>query len=301
MMSTKPKPFVFVLMPFDRDFDDVYQMGIKPACEKIGAYAERVDEQDFFGSIIQRVYNQISKADVIVSDMTGRKPNVFYETGYAHALDKQVILLTQKAEDIPFDLKDYPHIVYGGRLVDLVPKLEQKVSWAIQNSGRSPHLILPTIQFYCDGSVLKDGSVLIFEEPDSPVHRFDLQLDFNNIVERVARTENAKIGICSSEKIRTIEDCTSKERKCTLNRIRLSQEMYLHIYNEPFKLFPGEWDTAFLVFNTQNGFDLDHEEKIRIRVYTEFGSKECQVTFRFKLGKDSKHRRVYVDHKNEKH
>jgi len=31
--------------------------------------------------------------------MTGRNPNVFYETGYAHALNKQVILLTQNADD----------------------------------------------------------------------------------------------------------------------------------------------------------------------------------------------------------
>src|ERR1041384_2230704 len=92
--NTRPKPFVFVLMPFASDFDDVYRLGIKPACEKAGAYAERVDEQLFQESILQRVYNQIAKADVIVSDMSGKNPNVFYETGYAHALGKPVILLT---------------------------------------------------------------------------------------------------------------------------------------------------------------------------------------------------------------
>ena len=41
---TKPRPFVFVLMPFDPQFDDTYQLAIKPACEEAGAYAERVDE-----------------------------------------------------------------------------------------------------------------------------------------------------------------------------------------------------------------------------------------------------------------
>jgi hypothetical protein len=51
------------------------------------------------GTILQRIYNQIAKADIIVSDMTGKNPNVFYETGYAHALNKQVILLTQNKED----------------------------------------------------------------------------------------------------------------------------------------------------------------------------------------------------------
>jgi nucleoside 2-deoxyribosyltransferase len=101
--STLPKPFVFVLMPFDKKFNDVYQLGIQKACDDVGAYAERIDEQIFGESILQRIYNQIAKADVVVADMTGRNPNVFYETGYAHALGKNVILLTQNANDIPFD------------------------------------------------------------------------------------------------------------------------------------------------------------------------------------------------------
>ena len=51
MIQTFPKPFVFVLMPFGSDFADVYKLGIKAACEKAGAYCERVDEQFFVESI----------------------------------------------------------------------------------------------------------------------------------------------------------------------------------------------------------------------------------------------------------
>lgn len=82
---TAPKPFVFVLMPFAQEFDDIYKFGIKGAAQEVGAYAERVDEQMFVEGILERIFNQISKADVIVADMTGRNPNVFYEVGYAHA------------------------------------------------------------------------------------------------------------------------------------------------------------------------------------------------------------------------
>jgi hypothetical protein len=80
MADTAPKPFVFVLMPFDNAFDDVYKLGIKPACEEAGAYCERVDEQIFDGSILARVYNWISKADIIVADIPGRDPNLTLET-----------------------------------------------------------------------------------------------------------------------------------------------------------------------------------------------------------------------------
>ena len=131
--NRSPKPFVFVLMPFSDTFDDIYQYGIKEACETAGAYCERVDEQTFQGSILERIYNQIAKADLIISDMTGRNANVFYETGYAHALGKRVILLTQADDDIPFDLKHHQHIVYGTKIQTLEQNLTDKVLWYINN------------------------------------------------------------------------------------------------------------------------------------------------------------------------
>lgn len=132
--STAPKPFVFVLMPFDEKFDDTYKFGIKGAAEDAGAYAERVDEQIFQEGILERIFNQINKADVVVADMTDRNPNVFYEVGYAHALGKIVLLLTQNADDIPFDLKHRPHIVYAGKIEKLREKLTQRLIWAISES-----------------------------------------------------------------------------------------------------------------------------------------------------------------------
>ena len=133
--STKPKPFIFVLMPFDPSFDDIYKFGIKGAAEEAGAYAERVDEQIFSEGILERVFNQINKADVVVADMTGRNPNVFYEVGYAHALDKIVLLLTQNVDDIPFDLQHHQHTVYEGRIDKLREELTKRLQWAIKESS----------------------------------------------------------------------------------------------------------------------------------------------------------------------
>ena len=133
MEEIAPKPFVFVLMPFSDEFLDVYEAGIKPACKDAGAFCERVDEQIFVENILERVYNQIATADIIVAEMTGRNPNVFYEVGYAHALNKPVILLTQNAADIPFDLKHYPHIIYGGKIATLKKQLEVRIRWCTQN------------------------------------------------------------------------------------------------------------------------------------------------------------------------
>lgn len=134
--STVPKPFVFVLMPFQKAFDDIYRLGIRGAAEEVGAYAERVDEQMYKEGILDRIYNQINKADIIVADMTGKNANVFYEVGYAHALGKIVLLLTQDVNDIPFDLQHRPHIDYGGSIVTLKEKLTAWLRWGMAESKK---------------------------------------------------------------------------------------------------------------------------------------------------------------------
>lgn len=134
-MKDDDKPFVFVIMPFDDDWSDVYELGIKPACAAAGARCERVDEQMFLENILDRIYGQIEKADFIVAEMTGRNPNVFYEAGYARGVRKPTILLTQRVEDIPFDLRHYPHIVYGSSIATLKTELRKKVKWCVDDMG----------------------------------------------------------------------------------------------------------------------------------------------------------------------
>jgi nucleoside 2-deoxyribosyltransferase len=113
------KPFAFVLMPFDVSFDDIYKRGIQSAASDCEIVAERVDEQRFSESILERIYRQIETADIVVADMSGRNANVFYEVGYAHAKGKHCILLAQDTTDIPFDLKHHRHLIYSGSIKKL--------------------------------------------------------------------------------------------------------------------------------------------------------------------------------------
>ncbi len=126
-----PKLFAFVLMPFDKAFEDIYRLGIKGAADQFdGLVAERVDDQIFREGILERIYRQIDLADIIIADMSGQNPNVFYEVGYAHAKQKLCILLTADADDIPFDLKHRRHIIYDKSIVTLRRELVRELSWA---------------------------------------------------------------------------------------------------------------------------------------------------------------------------
>jgi hypothetical protein len=102
----------FVLMPFNVKFNPIYKNVIKKTVMDFGLSCERADEIFGTGPIINDIAEHIQKARVLIADLTGRNPNVFYELGLAHAKDKDVILITQNLRDIPFDVRHYRCIVY---------------------------------------------------------------------------------------------------------------------------------------------------------------------------------------------
>lgn len=139
-MAENKKPFALVFMPFSKDFDVIYSRGIKPACEEAGCRCERLDEQYFTRTFQEQLNDQISKADIIIADLTNEKGNVFYEVGYAHARKKEVILLAQEEKEIPFYLKYYQVIIYENNSTDkLKEDLAGKIHWAIEESGIQTH------------------------------------------------------------------------------------------------------------------------------------------------------------------
>lgn len=277
--STTPKPFVFVLMPFDAEFDDVYQLGIKPACNDAGAYAERVDDQIYQESILARIYNQIAKADVIVADMSGRNPNVFYEVGYAHALGKQVVLLTHRAEDIPFDLKHYPHIVYGGRISDLIPELKRRVKWLIEHPREG--ISVTPIQFYIEGKSLVNNPHISLKVDKALARNIDFKLDAHNSIASEIVTAKFQIGFITSERFKWIFERTPKIYK-SLETFKQPNGSYLFLHSRKNEILPGAWDSIYLQLSTQDSMEFSENtrENIILRLFSEAGT----VDFPFMVG-----------------
>lgn len=278
--DTSPKPFAFVIMPFLKEFDDIYQLGIKPSCEKSGAYAERVDEQIFHESILQRIYNQISKADVIIADMTGRNPNVFYEAGYAHALGKPVILLTQAAEDIPFDLKHYPHIVYGGRITDLIPELERRVKFAIDQPREAAKR--DSIEVYVGGKNLKYNNNLSYSI-DQQGFAFEVRLDIHNSVNSLFKKATFQLGIFTSNKIRLIYAQEGRNARYFQSYEQPEANTVLHLDSKTFNLLPGSWDVAApnILCHDDNKITPGEIIELTLRIFTEEGPLDFPFNITF--------------------
>jgi len=103
---------VFVLMPFTDSMRPVYDDHIKKVASELSLSIPRAD--DFFSahSVMADVWSAIFSAKAIIADCTARNPNVFYEIGLAHVLGKPVILITQKSEDVPFDVRHLRYLEY---------------------------------------------------------------------------------------------------------------------------------------------------------------------------------------------
>lgn len=99
------------MMPFDAAFNPIYD-SIREASDNIGLRCRRADDIWENAAIIQDVVSLIDRSRIIICDCTGRNPNVFYEAGIAHALGRDVILITQSEHDIPFDLRHLRYVKY---------------------------------------------------------------------------------------------------------------------------------------------------------------------------------------------
>ena len=105
----------FVIMPYDREFNDVYAM-IKSGVEQItrdqAVRCFRLDEARPAGRITDRLLRELESSSFCIADITGTKPNVMWEVGYAMALKKPMVLITQGASPLPFDLHDMETLRY---------------------------------------------------------------------------------------------------------------------------------------------------------------------------------------------
>lgn len=102
---------ISVMMPFDSGFSLIYD-AISDAVQQAGLQCIRADDIWEEASIIQDIVKLIDRSRIVVCDCTGRNPNVFYEAGIAHALGREVVLITQSKDDIPFDLRHLRYLCY---------------------------------------------------------------------------------------------------------------------------------------------------------------------------------------------
>lgn len=183
-------PKAFVIMPFNEEFDSVYQELIKlPLEEKHGFDVGKANDMDSQQNILRTIMAGISDSDVIIADLTTSNPNVFYELGIAHAVGKPVVLLTQSIEDVPFDLQSYNLIQYSTHISGFNKAKEDISSRVAGIVDRTLPFGDPVSDFYPEGENSTPTARGIESDGDSEIGNWRGS-DGPGLIDRVVETQS---------------------------------------------------------------------------------------------------------------
>jgi len=107
--------YIFVLMSFQEEphLIDAYD-AIERAVKQwnTDASIQRVDciKDDY--KINEKILECIDKAGLVIADLTGERPNVYYELGYSRAKGKRLIQTSMTGTILHFDVREYNTIMW---------------------------------------------------------------------------------------------------------------------------------------------------------------------------------------------
>lgn len=113
----------FVVMPFSdakhlikdqpttitaAEWNHIFKYWIKKAVESYKPHKFRCMRSPAVpGNFIKGIIHDIYESELVIADLTGSKPNVYYELGIRHALGPGTLIITQDLDAIPSDLRSY--------------------------------------------------------------------------------------------------------------------------------------------------------------------------------------------------
>lgn len=128
----------FIMMSMDKSRPELVDVAdvVKQVFEQFDVRAVRADDIEHEDLITTRILGEIETAEFLFADVTGGRPNVYYEVGYAHALKRRVILYRKAGTGLYFDLAGYNCPEYEN-LRDLREKLTRRLEHLTNRQPRA--------------------------------------------------------------------------------------------------------------------------------------------------------------------
>lgn len=105
---------VFVVMPFGSpELDPVYKDAVSPLVREFGYDVLRIDEVQDSDDVTAQLLEAIARSELVLCELSGARPNCYYETGFAHALGRELILTIRRGEKVHFDIASHRFIEWS--------------------------------------------------------------------------------------------------------------------------------------------------------------------------------------------
>ncbi len=170
----RTKDLCFTIMPFGGWFDDYYETVFCPAIESAGLEPCRADDLYRPSTIVNDIWSYTKRSELVLADLSGKNPNVFYELGLAHALAKPAILVVESMDDVPFDLRALRVIEYDKNSPKWGDLLKEKIEKAIIEVLASPtQAVLPA---FLDVKEIEERPTVTEQEKELISLRQDIEM-----------------------------------------------------------------------------------------------------------------------------
>lgn len=98
---------------------------VEPALETLDLKVVRADLIDKPGTITKQIIEYLSKAKLVIADLSFNNPNVFYELAIRHAFRLPTVQIVRKGDKIPFDVSSSRTIIIDTtNIYTLVPRID---------------------------------------------------------------------------------------------------------------------------------------------------------------------------------
>jgi len=120
-------------MWFSPEMDSAWNEGFRAAIADAGFDPYRIKEDIHDERIDARIVVAIRESRFVVADVTGARPAVYYEAGFADGIRKPLIWTCRKGNsaDMSFDTRQYLHILWDDPLDlrrQLVPVIQARMT-----------------------------------------------------------------------------------------------------------------------------------------------------------------------------
>lgn len=163
-MSQKEKKNCFIIAPIGEEgskerqrSDQILKYVITPALEKCDYKAIRADKISDPGIITSQIIEHLIDDSLVIADLTGQNPNVFYELAIRHFTNKPFIQIIESEESIPFDIVGLRTIGFDYRDLGSVDKCKTEIINQIHSIEEKPDQVETPVSFAVNQKYLRQS------------------------------------------------------------------------------------------------------------------------------------------------